>query len=67
MNMFIVTHQPSPLLVEAIQREVLGNSGKFFKLFRERCEKKGPFVSQLISRFVFGRYFVKKVCDDANV
>lgn len=46
MKQFYSTHYPSPLLVEVMQREVLRNPRKFFKLFRERCEKKGPFVLQ---------------------
>lgn len=37
------THYPSPLLVEAMQREVLRNSQKFFSLFREPQKKKGLF------------------------
>lgn len=52
MKRIYSTHHPSPLLVEARQREVLRHSAKFFKLFRERREEKGPSTSRQPSRFL---------------
>jgi hypothetical protein len=51
-HIYSTNHHPSPLLVEAMQREVLRNSRKFFNLFRERHAKKRPLVSRCTSPLV---------------